>query len=191
MTVMAPADESELASMLRTAIEHNGPAALRYPRAEIPARSVPGEMKLLDIGRGELLKEGKDLCIVAAGHILAEARKAVDILDGNGVHAALINARFIKPLDRDLILEWASETGRVISLEENAVIGGLGSAVLELLSENEMLVPVLTMGLPDRFVDHGTRDELTRELGLDGESVAFRIRDWLNRAGGVVVYLTG
>jgi 1-deoxy-D-xylulose-5-phosphate synthase len=191
MTVMAPADESELASMLRTAIEHNGPAALRYPRAEIPARSVPGEMKLLDIGRGELLREGKDLCIVAAGHILAEARKAVDILDGNGVHAALINARFIKPLDRDLILEWASETGRVISLEENAVIGGLGSAVLELLSENEMLVPVLTMGLPDRFVDHGTRDELMRELGLDGESVAFRIRDWLNRAGGEVVYLTG
>ncbi len=189
MVVMAPSHGVELARMLATALEIDGPAALRYPRKEATQAELPREIEPLEVGKGELLEKGDDVLLVAAGHILEEAKRAAELLKGKGISVALVNARFIKPLDEDLILEWASRTGRVVTLEENSVVGGFGSAVLELLASREVLVPVLTLGLPDRFVTHGSQDELRRELGLDGESMASRIEKWLSRGGEKVVYL--
>ncbi|RLD96629.1 MAG: 1-deoxy-D-xylulose-5-phosphate synthase, partial [Aquificota bacterium] len=115
--------------------------------------------------------------------------RAVELLEEKGIKAALINARFVKPLDEELILDWASRTGRVVTLEENALVGGFGSAVLELLAREEQLVSVLTLGLPDRFVTHGTQQELRRELGLDASSVASRVEEWMSRGQEKVVFL--
>ncbi len=190
MVVMAPSDGVELARMLATALRWEGPAALRYPRSEA-VNPHPGELEPLEVGRGELVKDGRDLVFIVAGHLLTEARRAVDLLEAKGLDVALINARFVKPLDEELILEWASRTGRVVTLEENASIGGFGSAVLELLASRDVQVPVLTLGLPDRFVSHGSQEELRRELGLDGESVARRVEEWISRGKGEVVYLVG
>ncbi len=191
MVVMAPSDGVELARMLATALRWEGPAALRYPRSEAVNPHLPGDLEPLEVGRGELVKEGRDLVFIVAGHLLTEARRAVDLLETRGLDVALINARFVKPLDEELILEWASRTGRLVTLEENASIGGFGSAVLELLASRDVQVPVLTLGLPDRFVSHGSQEELRRELGLDGESVARRVEEWISRGKGEVVYLVG
>ncbi len=191
MVVMAPAHGEELARMLATALEWDGPAALRYPRSRAPRAEVPEELVPLEVGRGELLKEGDDLVMVVAGHLLGEAEKAVEILEEKGIAAALINARFVKPLDEELILEWASRTGRVVTLEENSLLGGFGSAVLELLAAREVLVPVLNLGLPDSFVTHGSQEELRRELGLAPSSLAHRVEEWLSRGQERVVYLVG
>ncbi len=191
MVVMAPSDGVELARMLATALRWEGPAALRYPRSEAVNPHLPGDLEPLEVGRGALVKEGRDLVFIVAGHLLTEARRAVDLLKAKGLDVALINARFVKPLDEELILEWASRTGRLVTLEENASIGGFGSAVLELLASRDVQVPVLTLGLPDRFVSHGSQEELRRELGLDGESVARRVEEWISRGKGEVVYLVG
>ena len=189
MVVMAPSNGGELARMLKTALDLDGPAALRYPRSGIPEGELPREVVPLEVGKGELLKEGTDLVVVVAGHILDEARRAVELLEEKGIKAALINARFVKPLDEELILDWASRTGRVVTLEESALVGGFGSAVLELLAREEQLVSVLTLGLPDRFVTHGTQQELRRELGLDASSVASRVEEWMSRGQEKVVFL--
>jgi len=189
MVVMAPSNGGELARMLKTALDLDGPAALRYPRSEVPEGELPREVVPLEVGKGELLKEGTDLVVVVAGHILDEARRAVELLEEKGIKAALINARFVKPLDEELILDWASRAGRVVTLEENALVGGFGSAVLELLAREEQLVSVLTLGLPDRFVTHGTQQELRRELGLDASSVASRVEEWMSRGQEKVVFL--
>lgn len=191
MVVMAPSSGGELAQMLRTALELDGPAALRYPRGEVRDDALSPNVSPLEVGKGELLKEGTDLVVVAVGHILDEARRAVELLEGRGIRAALINARFVKPLDDELILEWAARTGRVVTLEENALLGGFGSAVLEVLARGETLVPVLTLGLPDRFVTHGTQQELRRELGLDALSVTRRVEKWVDQGDKRVVFLVG
>ena len=179
MVLMAPANEEELARMLKTALTWEGPAALRYPRGEATGVGVPQEIEPMEVGKGELVKEGKDLVLLVAGHLLSEAREAVGLLEERGISAALINARFVKPLDKDLILQWATFTGRVVTLEENTILGGFGAAVLELLAKEGVMVPVLNLGIPDDFVTHGSIKELRRELGLDGPSLADRIQRWI------------
>jgi 1-deoxy-D-xylulose-5-phosphate synthase len=175
MVVMAPKDEDELRHMLATAIAHDsGPIALRYPRGSGVGMSMLGEPHALPIGRGELLLEGVDLSIVAIGATVLPAIRAAEILSEQGIHAEVINARFVKPLDDELILESARKTGAVVTVEEAMLAGGFGSAVLELLAREAVDIPLIRLGLTDQFFDHASQNALRRQAGIDAESIAAR-----------------
>lgn len=172
MAIMAPRNEDELQHMLYTALYGApGPAALRYPRDK--GEGVPlSEPRLLPWGKGELLREGKDLLIVAAGTVANAALAAADRLAREaGIDAAVINARFVKPLDEELILQWARRCGRLLTVEESILAGGFGSAVLELLAERGLALPVSRLGIDDRFVEQGPRELLLSLYGLDAEGI--------------------
>ncbi|HEY4744261.1 MAG TPA: 1-deoxy-D-xylulose-5-phosphate synthase [Desulfuromonadaceae bacterium] len=172
LTVMAPKDENELRHMLKTAISSDAPMALRYPRGAGYGVEMDGEPKALEIGRGELLAEGGDLCIIAIGSTVQPALQAAETLKGRGIAVGVINARFVKPLDSELILSAAKATGRVITVEENALQGGFGSAVLELLFDSGLHnVRVKRLGIPDRYIEHGSQAQLRRDLGIDAEGI--------------------
>lgn len=180
MVLMAPKDEDELRHMLATAVAYeDGPIALRYPRGSGVGVSLLGEPRILPIGRGELLREGTDVAIVALGSTVLPAERAADILAENGIQATVINARFVKPLDRSLILDAARECGVLVTIEEAQLAGGFGSAILEMFNEAELLIPVLRLGLPDRFFDHASQSALRRQAGLDAASIAQRILRFL------------
>ncbi|HTY20523.1 MAG TPA: 1-deoxy-D-xylulose-5-phosphate synthase [Geobacteraceae bacterium] len=177
MTVMAPKDENELQHMLQTAVEHDGPIALRYPRGS--GYGVPLEQKLraMPIGKGEVLRNGKDGAILAVGVMVYPAVEAANTLAGEGIDLTVVNARFIKPIDRELILSIALGSGTIFTVEDNALKGGFGSAVLELLEEEGVEgVRVTRFGYPDRFVEQGEQTELRRIHGLDSEGIAAGIR---------------
>ncbi|MBI2877469.1 MAG: 1-deoxy-D-xylulose-5-phosphate synthase [Candidatus Tectomicrobia bacterium] len=168
LVLMSPKDENELQHMLKTAIEHPGPAAVRYPRGQGTGVSLEEGLRILEIGRGELLREGEDGVLVAIGHMVQPALEAADALWKEGIEVAVINARFIKPLDGELIREWALRTGKVVTIEENVLQGGFGSAVLELLSEEGLgHIPLQRIGLPDQFIEHGSQAILRKKYGLD------------------------
>ena len=172
MTVMAPKDEAELRNMLLTAVEHtSGPSALRYPRGNGVGVSIEMPPHALPIGRGELLREGTDVTIVSIGTMALTAEHAADQLKQEGISAAVINARFVKPLDEKLILGWARRTGAIVTLEEGAAAGGFGSAVLEAMAREGMQLPVKVLGIPDRFYDHASQSSLRTQAGLTIEHV--------------------
>lgn len=186
MTVMAPKDENELQHMLKTAIYADRPIALRYPRGNGYGIPMDQEPAILPIGRGELLKEGEDLAIVAIGVTVYPAMEAAEILKGRGIRAAVVNARFVKPLDRELILGWARRTGHLVTVEENALQGGFGSAVLELLEEERVTgVKVKRIGIPDRYIEQGTQTQLRKDLGLDAEGIAATVEAFMAQKGSV------
>lgn len=175
-TVMAPKDEAELQRMLVTAIHHNGPCALRIPRGEgegVPLAEEGWEQ--LEIGRGEVLSDGDDLLIVAYGSMVAPAMATAGLLQQSGVRAAVINARFLRPLDQALIAPMARRIGRVVTMEEGALAGGFGAAVVEALNDFDVLVPVLRIGIPDVLVDHASPDQSKQSLGLTPPQMAQRI----------------
>ena len=175
-TVMAPKDEAELQRMLVTAIHHNGPCALRIPRGEgegVPLAEEGWEQ--LEIGRGEVLSDGDDLLIVAYGSMVAPAMATAGLLQQSGVRAAVINARFLRPLDQALIAPMARRIGRVVTMEEGALAGGFGAAVVEALNDLDVLVPVLRIGIPDVLVDHASPDQSKQSLGLTPPQMAQRI----------------
>lgn len=175
MVVMAPKDEDELRHMLATAVAHEtGPIALRYPRGSGVGMSMLGEPHTLPIGRGELIREGTDVSIVAIGSTVLPATRAAEILAEHGIHAEVINARFVKPLDERLILESVRKTGALITVEEAMLAGGFGSAVLELLEREDVETPTERLGLADRFYDHASQNTLRRAAGIDAESIAAR-----------------
>ncbi len=178
LVIMSPKDENELAAMVRTALEYDdGPIAVRYPRGAGLGVKMDYEPRSLPIGRGEVLRSGADLSFIAIGSMVDVAVRAAEELAGDGVDASVINARFVKPLDRELIVEEALRTGRVITLEENAASGGFGAGVLELLqSEGDSRVTVRVMGLPDEFVTHGSRAQLLSDCGLALEDVVASAR---------------
>ncbi|MBN1458281.1 MAG: 1-deoxy-D-xylulose-5-phosphate synthase [Armatimonadetes bacterium] len=178
LVVMAPKDLSELAAMLRTALELDAPAAIRYPRGE-GTNPPDGDQKALPVGRAELLREGNEVAILAIGTMVGPAEAAAARLAEKGIGAAVLNARFVKPLDEDVICELATSCGRVVTVEENAVSGGFGSAVMEMLERRGISVPVLPLGIPDRFVEHGSRDELLADLGLEPEAVATAVAEFV------------
>jgi 1-deoxy-D-xylulose-5-phosphate synthase len=179
--LMAPKDENEFRHMLATMADYSGgPIAVRYPRGSGLGVPLDPEAHALPIGEGELLEPGTDLVLVAYGTMVAAARAAAKLLTGSGFSAAVINARFAKPLDERLIVEWARRTGRVATLEEGALPGGFGDAVLEVVSQIPRTpIRTLRFGIPDRFFDHGTRDSLLRQAGLDATSIALTIERWL------------
>ncbi len=171
LVVMAPKDLSELAAMLRTGIELGAPAAIRYPRGE-GADPPEEDVAAIPVGKAELLTPGDAVAIIAVGTMVAPAQAAAEILAQQGLRAAVVNARFVKPLDVELICDLASDCGRVVTIEENAVAGGFGSAVAGALQERGLCVPILRLGLPDRFIEHAPREHLLANLGLEPQAIA-------------------
>jgi 1-deoxy-D-xylulose-5-phosphate synthase len=173
IVVMAPKDENELRRMLKTAIDYDGPIALRYPRGEGWGVELEPEIAPLEIGKGELLREGKDIAILAIGSTVIPALKAAQDLALLGIEAAVVNARFLKPLDRDLIVSVLSKVERAITVEDHVITGGFGSAVAELVVDEGMTgIALRRLGVPDRFVPHGTQDELKKICGFDKDAIA-------------------
>jgi 1-deoxy-D-xylulose-5-phosphate synthase len=172
LTLMAPKDENELRDMLYTAVEHPGPVALRYPRGKGMGVPFSSTLSKIPIGKAEVLQEGEDLLILALGASVYPALKAAADLEQQGYSATVVNARFVKPLDENLILTLAASHGRVLTVEENVAAGGFGSAVLELLADRELFgVVVKRLGIPDTFVEHGSQDILRQKYGLDAAGI--------------------
>jgi 1-deoxy-D-xylulose-5-phosphate synthase len=158
--------------MLQTAIEHDGPISLRYPRGEGWGVAMDSEARALEIGKAEILRSGKSLAILAIGQTVLPALGAAEDLAPLGIDATVINARFVKPLDRELLCAVLRKASHVITVEDHAVAGGFGSAVLELLAEEDITgVRVRCLGVPDRFIPHGTQDELRKLCGFDREGI--------------------
>lgn len=172
MVFMAPKDEAELQHMLYTAVNHNGPTAVRYPRGAGEDVTLSTDLQKLEIGKGELLKEGKDILLLPIGNRVYPALEAAKGLKKLGIDAAVINPRFIKPLDEDLICEWASQTTRVVTIEDNARQGGFGSAILELLSRQKLYsVKSCLLAYPDRFIEHGPQSTLWKNNRIDTPAI--------------------
>jgi len=172
IVIMAPKDENELQHMLKTAVDHPGPISLRYPRGEGWGVEMDREPRSLEIGKAELLRSGKDVAIVAIGHTVLPALKAAEDLAPLGIEATVVNARFVKPLDKDLLRPILRQSPNLITVEDHAVAGGFGSAILEFLAEEGITgTRVRRLGVPDRFIPHGTQDELRKLCGFDRESI--------------------
>jgi 1-deoxy-D-xylulose-5-phosphate synthase len=173
MVVMAPKDENELRHMLATAIAHDGPISLRYPRGRGTGVEQDKAYTIIPIGQGEILSHGDDLLIIAVGSMVSEAICAAALLKENhGLQATVINARFIKPLDDEMIIPLARKIRRIITVEENTVQGGFGSAILELLSDHEINdVIVKRLGIHDQFVEHGPQDTLRSKYQVDASAI--------------------
>jgi 1-deoxy-D-xylulose-5-phosphate synthase len=183
IAIMAPKDENELQHMLKTAIEYPGPISLRYPRGEGCGVKMDAEMKDLEIGRAELLKHGSDVVIAAVGQTVMPALRAAQDLVPLGIDAAVVNARFVKPLDRGLFRDLLLRVPRLITVEDHTVVGGFGSALLEFLAEEGITgVEVRRLGVPDRFVTHGTQDELRKLCGFDKDAIAQSALQMIRRA---------
>jgi 1-deoxy-D-xylulose-5-phosphate synthase len=179
MVVMAPRDEDQLRHMLATGLaREDGPCALRYPRGSGPGVTLAGDPVPLPIGRSETLREGKDLAILAVGSMVHPALTAAEELETEGINCQVVDMRFIKPLDEELLSRIWQDHSLVLTVEENALAGGFGSAVLEWAAEqeDEHGPRVVGLGIPDRFVQHGTRAELLAALGLDAAGIVRRIR---------------
>jgi 1-deoxy-D-xylulose-5-phosphate synthase len=187
LTIMAPRDENELRSMLKTAIATpGGPIAVRYPRAPVEG-VAPEPARRLEIGKGQLLRPGDDVALVALGTMVAPAIAAADRLAKEGIRAAVFDARFVQPLDRAAIVELAARTGRIVTIEEHVLAGGFGSAVLEALADARLTTPVLRLGVPDdRLVPHGTRAQLLELVGLTPDRIAKSVGAWLSETTPVL-----
>jgi 1-deoxy-D-xylulose-5-phosphate synthase len=178
--VMASKDENELQHMLKTAVGCGNPVSLRYPRGKGVGAVLDKELKTLEIGKGEVLKEGSDLAIIAIGSVVNPAVAAAKRLSEEGINIKVINARFVKPLDEDLILKTAAAINKIITIEENILQGGFGSAILELLAEKNITgIWVKRLGIPDEFVDHATQTEQHHKYGLNEEGIIRTIKEML------------
>jgi 1-deoxy-D-xylulose-5-phosphate synthase len=178
--VMAPKDENELQHMLTTAVACRRPVSLRYPRGRGLGVKLDYDLKTLAIGKGEILREGSDLAIFAVGVMVHPALAAACRLAAEGINIKVINARFVKPLDAELLSQTAAQIKKVITVEENVLQGGFGSAVLEMLAEKNITgVRVKRLGIPDEFVEHATQAELRRQYGLDEDGIVRAIREML------------
>jgi len=172
LVIAAPRDENELQHLLATAIESGAPFALRFPRGAATGCAIDPDPKPLPIGRGELLRDGSDLAIAAIGKTVPAAIAAANALAREGISAAVVDARFVKPLDAALFTAVARRLGLIVSVEDHALAGGFGSALLELLAEQAPGVRVVRLGLPDRFLDHAEQDAQWREAGIDPDAIA-------------------
>jgi 1-deoxy-D-xylulose-5-phosphate synthase len=173
MVIMAPKDENELQHMLKTAVDHPGPISLRYPRGEGWGGALDKDMKTLEIGKAEILRQGGDLVIAAIGHTVLPALKAAEELAPLGIDAAVVNARFVKPLDKNLFRDLLTRVPRLITVEDHVVTGGFGSALIEFLTDEGFTgTEVKRLGVPDRFIPHGTQDELRKMCGFDKDAIA-------------------
>jgi 1-deoxy-D-xylulose-5-phosphate synthase len=170
---MSPKDGQEMKDMLKFAIQHNGPSAIRYPRGKTTQESrVRNQKPEIIIGKSEILIEGNDVAIIGVGNTVAPSLKAADMLKKGGINACIINARFIKPLDEKLIISIAEKIKNIITVEENVIAGGFGSAVLECLNKAGITdTRVKIIGIDDQFIEHGSQKILRKKYGLDEEGI--------------------
>jgi 1-deoxy-D-xylulose-5-phosphate synthase len=178
MVVMAPKDENELRHMLYTAINHQGPAALRYPRGNGMGVALDPEMKALEIGKAEILREGSDIGILALGSMVYPAVEAAARLKALGIHSTVINARFAKPLDEELICCLAAEKQFLVTAEEGTEAGGFGAAVATLLQDKKIPASILRIAVPDRIIPHGASNLLHAKYGLDVDGIFEKIKNF-------------
>ena len=180
MTVMAPGDGADVAPMIDWALQHDGPVAIRYPKA--PAESVPREVKPIQFGEAEVLRRGNDGTFVACGATLGACVQAADRLAAEDLDFGVINARFVKPLDAATILGAVGESPLVVTVEEGALMGGFGSAVLEAAADAGLnTAHVRRIGIPDRFIEHASRNQLLAELGLDAPGLVRACQAWIGQ----------
>ena len=167
---MAPKDEDELADMMYTALLRNGPSAIRYPRGTGPGAIIKAQPKALEIGVAEVVQDGHDIAIFGLGAMLAEATRLAGMLEGEGFSVAVINPRFAKPADKECITEYGRRCGLIVTMEDHVLAGGFGSAVLECMQEAELATPVVRVGWPDQFIEHGKVEALRQKYGLTAEA---------------------
>jgi 1-deoxy-D-xylulose-5-phosphate synthase len=177
---MAPADENECRQMLYTGFQLDAPAAVRYPRGSGPGVPVEKEMRALPVGKAEVRREGRRLAILAFGTVLKPALEAGEELD-----ATVVNMRFVKPLDDALVAQLARTHALVVTVEDNVVMGGAGSAVAESIAAAGLAVPILHLGLPDHFIDHGDQTQLLALAGLSKDGILASIRKRLAESAPV------
>ena len=177
MVVINPADDVEARAAVRAAYEHQGPVYMRFGRLAVPVINDRPDYKF-ELGKGVVLREGKDLTIIATGLPVSNCLEAAEKLAADGIDAKVINIHTIKPLDEELVVAAAKETGKVVTVEEHSVIGGLGSAVCDVLSE-QLPTPVLKIGVNDVFGHSGPAVELIKEFGLDGDSIAAKVKEFV------------
>jgi 1-deoxy-D-xylulose-5-phosphate synthase len=183
MVVMAPKDENELQHMLKTAVEHPGPSAVRYPRGAGVGVPMDQDLKILELGKAEQLREGNDVVIFAIGTMVYPSLEAANRLAAEGISAAVVNARFVKPLDEEMIVRLAGKTGRVVTAEEHALLGGFGSAVLECLDSRKLYgIKTLRIGIPDAFIEHGPQKVLRQKCGLDADGVYASVKEFMEKS---------
>tara|TARA_B100000674_G_scaffold165576_1_gene132976 strand:+ start:1 stop:1356 length:1356 start_codon:yes stop_codon:yes gene_type:complete len=174
--LMAPKDEAELQRMLITSINHKGPTALRIPRGSgLGVATMDEGWEVLEIGKGEIIEEGEDILIIAYGSMVASSIETSKILQKNNVKSCIVNARFVRPLDKELILPLSNKIKKVVTMEEGTLLGGFGSAIVELLNDNDIHIPVLRIGIPDVLVDHASPDQSKQKLGLTPEKMSEKI----------------
>ena len=176
MTVIVPSDDIEAKAAVKAAAAMEGPVYMRFGRLAVPG--INDEDYKFEIGKGKVLREGTDVAIIANGLCVAESLDAAEKLAAEGINAQVINMATVKPLDTELVLEAAKATGKVVTVEEHSVIGGLGSAVCDVLSE-QLPTPVLKIGVNDVFGHSGPAVELIKEFGLDGDSIAAKVKDFV------------
>jgi 1-deoxy-D-xylulose-5-phosphate synthase len=174
MVIMAPADENECRQMLYTATTLSSPSAVRYPRGTGPGTPIAADMTAIPVGRAQTRREGRSgLAILAFGALVESARKIAERLD-----ATLVNMRFVKPLDEETVLATAARHRAIVTIEENSVMGGAGSAVGEILAAAGLQLPLLHLGIPDRFIEHGSRETCLAAAGLDLTGLSASIDRW-------------
>ncbi len=179
MVVINPSDDIEARAAVRAAVEHDGPVYLRFGRLAVPVINDRPDYKF-ELGKGVTLKDGNDVTIIASGLTVNSAMEASEMLEKDGIHARVINIHTIKPLDEEIVIKAAKETGKIVTVEEHSIIGGLGSAVCECLSENYP-VKVLRIGIKDAFGESGPALQLLHAYKLDGEGVYGTVKEWLNK----------
>ncbi|MBZ0178965.1 MAG: 1-deoxy-D-xylulose-5-phosphate synthase [Melioribacteraceae bacterium] len=184
MVIMAPKDESELRDMIYTAVQYKqGPIALRYPRGSALGVEISDHFTELEIGKAEILKEGEDIALLAVGSMVEYSNEAAEKLDIEGIHCEVINMRFIKPLDEQMLDYVASKFDKIVTLEENTLHGGFGSGVLEYFSDKGIHKNILRIGIPDKFIDHGTQAELHKMIKIDPNGIVDKVKVFCGNIG--------
>jgi 1-deoxy-D-xylulose-5-phosphate synthase len=182
MVLMAPKDENELQHMIKTAVDHPGPSAVRYPRGLGCGVPMDQELKALPLGKAELVKDGNEAVIIAIGSTVCASIEAAKRLADDGYQVAVVNARFVKPLDEETIIAFAKKTGKIVTVEEHALQGGFGSAVLECLDRHGLTgIKTHRIGLPDQFVEHGAQQILRKKYGLDADGIYTSVKDFIEK----------
>jgi 1-deoxy-D-xylulose-5-phosphate synthase len=181
MVLMAPKDEDELADMMATAVQLPGPSAIRYPRGAVPGVALKAEPQIIPVGKAEVLQDGSDVAILGLGPMTAYALQLAARLEGEGISAAVINPRFIKPLDREMLAEYAGRVAAFVTFEDHVKMGGFGSAVIEALQEMGSTLSVVRIGWPDKFIEHGKVDDLRAKYGLTVDAGLAQVMPLLTR----------
>jgi len=189
LIVMVPKDENEFQRMIKTATECPTPVAFRYQRGKGVGVKKESALQSIDIGKGEILREGEDILIIALGSTVYPSLRAAEKLADVGVQAAVINSRFLKPLDGNLLCDWAQRTGKILTVEENVLQGGFGSAVLELFQERSLFsIQVKRLGIPDTFVEHGPQTLLREKYGIDENGIFKGVKEMLGERRSELIH---